>query len=55
MANKDKHVNPTLNQAIPYILHPTDTGLKIVTNLFTGVGFKGWKRAVTIVLSGKIS
>ena len=53
MTTKEKHVNPTLNQASPYFLHPTDTGLKIVTNLFNVVGFKSWKRAVTIALSGK--
>lgn len=56
MATKENHektVNPTMNQASPYFLHPTDTTLKIVTNVFTSIGFKGWKRAVTIALSGK--
>lgn len=42
-----------MNQASPYILHPTDTWLKIVTNTFTSRGFKGWKRAATIALSSK--
>ena len=50
---KDNHINPSMNQASPYFLHPTDIGLEIVTNLFTSVGFKGWKRAVNIALSGK--
>ena len=43
--------DPTLNPLSPYYFHATDTKLKIVTNIFNGAGFKGWKRAVTIALS----
>ena len=54
MKNKnDKSNDPTLKQASPNYLHPTDTGLKIVSTTFDGVGFKGWKKAVTIALFGK--
>lgn len=42
-----------MNASSPYYLHPTDTGLKLVSNVFSGEGFKGWKRAITIALSGK--
>lgn len=50
---KTQTLDPTMNPAGPYHLHPTDTGLKIVLNVFTGVGFKNWKRSVSIALSGK--
>lgn len=54
MVNKtDKTNDLTLNQASPYFPHPTETGLKIVSTIYDGVGFEGWKRAVTIALSGK--
>lgn len=50
---KDKINDLTLNQSSLHFLHPTDTDLKIVSNTFDGVGFKGWKRAVTIALFAK--
>lgn len=54
MVNKNDKINDlTLDQSSPYFLHPTDTGLKIVSTIYDGVGFKGWKWAVTIALSGK--
>lgn len=57
MVNKEKEkqqpTDPTMNPSSPYYLHPTDTGLKLVTTVFNGAGFKGWKRSITIALSGK--
>ena len=51
----DKHApqDPTMDEASPYFLHPTNTGLKIMPNVFSGTGFIGWKRSVSIALSGK--
>ena len=40
-----------MNPSGPYYLHPTETSLKIVPNIFTGTGFKRWNRVVA--LSGK--
>ena len=51
--SKTQPLDPTLNPAGPYYWHPTDTGLKIIPNVFTGVGFKNWKRSFSIALSGK--
>ena len=45
--------DPTSKQSSVYFLHPTDSGQKIITKIFNGVGFKDWKRAMEIVLSGK--
>lgn len=42
-----------MNPFSPYYLHPTDTRLKLVSSVFNGTGFKGWKRSITIALSGK--
>ena len=42
-----------MNLSSVYYLHLTNTSLKLVTNIFKGVGFKGWKRAMFIALSGK--
>ena len=36
-----------------YFLHPTDFGQKMITKVFNGMGFKDWKRAMVIALSGK--
>ena len=51
--NKEKNQDPTMNSSSVYYLHPTDMGLKLITNIFTGVGFKGRKRAMSIALCGK--
>lgn len=51
--DKQQHMDPTMNPTSPYYLHPTDTSLKFVSNVFSGTGFKAWKRAITIALSGK--
>ena len=48
-----KKSDPTSNQSSVYFLHPTDSGQRIITKVFNGVGFKGWKRAMVIMLSGK--
>lgn len=53
MGKTEKHQDPTMNPSSVYYLHPTDTSLKLVANIFKGVGFKGWKRAMSIALSGK--
>lgn len=53
MGKSKKHQDPTMNPSSVYQLHPTDTSLKLVTSIFKGVGFKGWKRAMSIALSGK--
>lgn len=50
---KSEKNDPTMNPSSFYYLHPTDTSLKFVTNIFKGVAFKGWKRAITIALSSK--
>ena len=50
---KSEKNNPSMNPSSVYYLHPTDTSLKLVTNIFKGVGFKGWKHAMTIALSSK--
>ncbi|CAO2832491.1 unnamed protein product [Amaranthus hypochondriacus] len=52
-SDKSAPQDPTMNVASPYFLHPTDTGLKIVPNVFSGTGFKGWKISISIALSGK--
>ena len=41
------HKNPTMNPSCQYFLHPLETGLKKVVNVFRGTKFKGWKRVVT--------
>lgn len=51
--DKRSSTNPILNPSSPYFLYPTDTGLKIVTNIFSGNSLKSWKRSVTIAFSGK--
>ncbi|XP_057535481.1 uncharacterized protein LOC130813654 [Amaranthus tricolor] len=48
-----KPSDPTMNPSSPYFLHHTDTRLKLVSTIFSGVGFKSWKRAISIGLSGK--
>ena len=48
-----EHTDHTMNPSSLYYLQPTDTGLKIVLNVFSGTGYKGWKRVVTIALSEK--
>ena len=35
------------------LVQRTDTGLKLVSTIFNGTGFKGWKRSITIALPGK--
>lgn len=52
-ANHTKSVDPTTNQSSDYFLHTTDSGQKIITKVFNGVGFNDWKRAMDIALSGK--
>lgn len=52
--NKEKNQDPTMNSSSVYYLHPTDMGLKLVTNIFRGVGFKGWKRVMFIAYLEKI-
>ena len=42
-----------MNASSPYVLHPTDTGFKLVSIVFSGVGFKSWKRVISIGVSGK--
>ena len=53
MVRKNDKINDlTLNKSSPYFLYPTNTCLKIVSTIYDGVGFKRWKRAVSIALSG---
>ena len=49
----EKKLELTMNPSSPYYLHLTNIGLKLIPNLFSGVGFKGWKKAVSIALSAK--
>lgn len=53
MGKYEKISDPTQNPSSIYYLHPTDTSLKLVANVFKGVGFKGWKRSMSNALSGK--
>lgn len=53
VGKNDKHQDITLNPSSVYYLHPTDIRLKLVNSVFKGVGFKEWKRAMTIALSTK--
>lgn len=56
MCNQDKSSkssDPTMNPSNPYFLHPIDTRLKLMPTVFSGVGFKAWKRAISIGLLGK--
>lgn len=46
-------LDPTMNPASIYYLHPSDTGLKIVNEVFGGSGYNDWKRSMTIALSSK--
>ena len=49
----EKHLDVTMNPSSIYYLHPTNIGLNLVNNVFKVFGFKGWKRAMSIVLSAK--
>ena len=49
----EKNQDPTMNSSFIYYIHPTDTGLKLVTKIFKRVRFKGWKRAMYIAFPGK--
>ena len=54
--NQDKSSkpsDPTMNPSSQYFLHPTNIGLNLVSTVFSGVGFKSWKRAISNGLSGK--
>ena len=53
VGKNEKHQDITMNPSSVYYLHPTDVGLKLVNTTFKGIGFKGWKRAMSIALSAK--
>lgn len=46
-------LDPTMNPASVYFLHPSDCGQKLVNIVFSGSGYVDWKRVMTIALSGK--
>lgn len=48
-----KNTKITINPSSVYYLHPTDVGLKLVNTMFKGIGFKGWKRSMSIALFTK--
>lgn len=46
-------IEPTMNPASVYFLHPSETSQKLVIEIFTGTSFGDWKRSVTIALSAR--
>lgn len=51
--NNTNTLDPTLNPASVYFLHPTDVSQKLVNDVFTSNNFGDWKRAMKIALSAK--
>ncbi|CAO2824503.1 unnamed protein product [Amaranthus hypochondriacus] len=50
MANTDS----ILGSSSVYYLHPSDhTGLKLVSQVFDGVGYSEWKRGMILALTSK--
>lgn len=46
--------DPTLDASSVYYLHPSDhTGLKLVSQVFDGVGYGDWKREMVLALTSK--
>lgn len=46
-------IDPILNPATVYYLHPSELGQKLISEVFCGSGYGDWKRAMVIALSGK--
>ena len=46
-------LDPTVNPASVYFLHPSNCGQKLVTDVFNGSSYSDWKRAMMIALSRK--
>lgn len=51
--NNSNTIDPTTNPASVYLLHPSNSGQKIISDVFRGIGFGDWKRSMIIALSGK--
>ena len=51
--NASWHLDPTMNPASIYFLHPSNSNQKLVNIVFSGRGFVNWKRVMTIALSGR--
>lgn len=47
------NLDPTMNPSSVYFLHPSDTGQRLVSEVFGGTGYDDWKRSMIIALSGK--
>ncbi|XP_075091857.1 uncharacterized protein LOC142172007 [Nicotiana tabacum] len=46
--------SPTIDASHPYFLHPSDSpGMTLVTSVFDGRGYGGWRRSLLIALSAK--
>lgn len=52
-SNNTSNLDPNSNPASVYYPHPSDSGQKLISIPFNGMGFSDWKRAMTITLSGK--
>lgn len=51
--NNTPSLDPVLNPASVYYLHPSETGQKLISEIFHGSGYGEWKRTMVIALSGK--
>nr|XP_009763850.1 PREDICTED: uncharacterized protein LOC104215692 [Nicotiana sylvestris] len=46
--------SPTIDASHPYFLHPSDSpGMTLVSSVFDGRGYGGWRRSLLIALSAK--
>lgn len=51
--HNDNTLDQTQNPTSVYYLHPSDTGLKVMSEVFGGSGYTDWKWSMIITLSGK--
>ncbi|CAO2841232.1 unnamed protein product [Amaranthus hypochondriacus] len=47
------NIDPTLNPASIYFLHPTDVGLRLIVDPFNGSGYADWRRGLLLALTAK--
>lgn len=52
-ADTTNTLDPILNPASVYYLHPSESGHKLVIEVFGGSAYGDWKRAMVIALSGR--
>lgn len=51
--NQNNTLDPTMNPASVYFLHPSDTTQKNVSEAFNGSSYGDWKRSVMIALAAR--